>query len=96
MVLNGEELKLETSDSDKEVPTDAAKEQDTRMENATEAALEATPKTKRLLGMVVGFTLSSSSYATIALRELTKRPTSSEYQRGLRLEGRCEGENETP
>ena len=43
-----------------------------------------------LLGMVVGFTLPSSSYATIALRELMKRPTSSEYQRQLKLEGRCE------
>jgi tRNA pseudouridine13 synthase len=43
-----------------------------------------------LLGMVVGFTLPSSSYATIALRELMKRPTSSEYQSQLKLEGRCE------
>jgi tRNA pseudouridine13 synthase len=40
-----------------------------------------------LLAMVVGFTLPSSSYATIALRELMKRPTSSEYQRELKLDG---------
>jgi tRNA pseudouridine13 synthase len=45
-----------------------------------------------LLGMVVGFTLPPSSYATITLRELMKRPTSSDYQRLLKLEGRCEGE----
>jgi tRNA pseudouridine13 synthase len=45
-----------------------------------------------LLGMVVGFTLPPSSYATITLRELMKRPTSSAYQRQLKLEGRCEGE----
>jgi tRNA pseudouridine13 synthase len=31
--------------------------------------------------MVVGFTLPSSSYATVALRELMKRPTSNEFQR---------------
>lgn len=40
---------------------------------------------KPLLGMVVGFTLPSSAYATIALRELMKKPTSSEYQKGLSL-----------
>ena len=44
-----------------------------------------------LLGLVVGLTLPSSSYATVALRELMKRPTASEYQRRLRLEGSCEG-----
>jgi tRNA pseudouridine13 synthase len=38
-----------------------------------------------LLAMVVGFTLPSSSYATIALRELMKIPTSSEYQGKLKL-----------
>ncbi len=43
-----------------------------------------------LFGMVVGFTLPPSSYATIALRELTKRPTSSEYQSKLELDGKCE------
>jgi len=43
-----------------------------------------------LFGMVVGFSLPPSAYATIALRELTKRPTSSEYQSKLELTGRCE------
>ena len=43
-----------------------------------------------IYGMVVGFSLPPSSYATIALRELTKRPTSSEYQSKLELSGRCE------
>jgi tRNA pseudouridine13 synthase len=38
-----------------------------------------------LLAMVVGFSLPSSSYATIFLRELMKRPTSSEYQSELKL-----------
>jgi tRNA pseudouridine13 synthase len=42
---------------------------------------------KSLLGIVVGFTLPSSSYATIALRELMKTPTSSEYQKDLKLDG---------
>ena len=43
-----------------------------------------------LIGMVIGFTLPPSSYATVALRELMKRPTDSEYQSGLKLEGQCE------
>lgn len=38
------------------------------------------------LAMVVGFTLPSSSYATIALRELMKRPTSNDFQKELTLE----------
>jgi tRNA pseudouridine13 synthase len=42
---------------------------------------------KPILAMSVGFTLPSSSYATIALRELMKRPTSSEYQKEQKLEG---------
>ncbi len=41
--------------------------------------------------MVIGFTLPPSSYATVALRELMKRPTSTEYQTELKLEGDCEG-----
>ena len=39
-----------------------------------------------LIAMIVGFTLPSSSYATIALRELMKTPTSSEYQKSLKLD----------
>ena len=38
------------------------------------------------IAMLVGFTLPSSSYATVALRELMKKPTSSEYQKDLKLE----------
>jgi tRNA pseudouridine13 synthase len=38
-----------------------------------------------LLAMRVGFTLPSSAYATMALRELMKRPTSAAYQGGLDL-----------
>jgi tRNA(Glu) U13 pseudouridine synthase TruD len=36
-----------------------------------------------LIAMRIGFTLPSSSYATMFLRELMKRPTSSEYQSQL-------------
>mmetsp|Transcript_6937 Transcript_6937/g.14465 ORF Transcript_6937/g.14465 Transcript_6937/m.14465 type:complete len:745 (-) Transcript_6937:156-2390(-) len=43
-----------------------------------------------LFGMVIGFTLPPSSYATIALRELTKRPTASDYQSKLEVSGKCE------
>ena len=37
------------------------------------------------VGMIVGFTLPPSSYATVALRELMKKPTSNEYQKELKL-----------
>ena len=47
-------------------------------------------KKKILLGLVIGFTLPPSTYATIALRELMKRPTCSAYQSKLSLDGRCE------
>lgn len=40
-----------------------------------------------LIGMVISFTLPPSSYATIALRELMRRPTSMEYQTLLMLKG---------
>ena len=53
------------------------------LENSTNSSGEK-DKTP-LLGMVVGFTLPSSAYATIALRELMKKPTSSEYQKELGL-----------
>lgn len=38
-----------------------------------------------LVGMAIDFTLPSSAYATICLRELMKAPTSSEYQGSLEL-----------
>ena len=46
---------------------------------------------EKKVAMVIGFTLPPSAYATIALRELMKRPTSAEYQTELKLEGECEG-----
>lgn len=52
--------------------------------------ITVTPKekedSKTLVAMIVGFTLPSSSYATIALRELMKSPTSNEFQSKLKLE----------
>ena len=48
------------------------------------AAPESSPDS--LLAMRVGFTLPPSAYATIALRELMKRPTSSDYQKDLSLD----------
>jgi tRNA pseudouridine13 synthase len=43
-------------------------------------------QSNKLLGMRVELTLPSSAYATIALRELMKRPTSSEFQGELKLQ----------
>eukprot|EP00586_Coscinodiscus_wailesii_P002074 CAMPEP_0172485496 /NCGR_PEP_ID=MMETSP1066-20121228/13534_1 /TAXON_ID=671091 /ORGANISM="Coscinodiscus wailesii, Strain CCMP2513" /LENGTH=744 /DNA_ID=CAMNT_0013250795 /DNA_START=58 /DNA_END=2292 /DNA_ORIENTATION=- len=54
---------------------------------------EKTSKVKKddaaplLTALVISFTLPPSSYATIALRELMKRPTSSEYQKMLEVDG---------
>jgi len=53
-------------------------------------ALSSANDKNSLLGMVISFTLPPSSYATIALRELMKRPTIGEYQKRLKLEGSCE------
>jgi len=41
---------------------------------------------KKLVGVVVGFSLPSSAYATIFLREMMKRPTSLNFQKTLRLD----------
>ena len=38
-----------------------------------------------LIAMIVGFTLPSSAYATVALRELMKSPTSNEFQKTMKL-----------
>jgi tRNA pseudouridine13 synthase len=47
-----------------------------------------------LLGVRAGFSLPSSAYATMALRELMKRPTSSEYQTRLSLGGETNRDQE--
>lgn len=51
-----------------------------------ESSTENETKSK-LIAMNVGFTLPPSSYATIALRELMKKPTSSEFQKVLSVGG---------
>lgn len=56
----------------------------------TDSAFDADDKL--LIGLKVGFTLPPSAYATILLRELTKRPTSADYQSELLLEGDCEAD----
>jgi tRNA pseudouridine13 synthase len=48
-------------------------------------AVDESKSSSSLLAMRVGFTLPSSSYATMALRELMKRPTSAAYQGKLEL-----------
>jgi tRNA(Glu) U13 pseudouridine synthase TruD len=64
---------------------------DQEMYTQNQALQEDNQQEDIIFGMNVGFSLPSSSYATIALRELTKRPTSSEYQSKLEVGGgRCE------
>lgn len=62
------------------VQTDLMKLQGIPIKTAPESSPES------LLAMRVGFTLPPSAYATIALRELMKRPTSSDYQKDLSLD----------
>ncbi len=65
---------------------------ETKKEEESDSKAETNGDEKKMIiGMVVGFTLPPSAYATVALRELTRRPTSSEYQSRLQLEGDCEG-----
>lgn len=71
MTLNGEEITIEPPQ---------------KMEEKEGEAQSSSSPTKALVAMVVGFTLPSSSYATIALRELMKTPTSNEFQSKLKLE----------
>lgn len=70
MKLNGEEVTIEPRKTSE------------KKEDETESSLCPEP----LVAMVVGFSLPSSSYATIALRELMKTPTSNEFQSKLKLE----------
>ena len=73
----GDEKKNATNEDDEKIETTIPSEKPERKDE--------------LLGLVIGFTLPPSSYATIALRELMKRPTCSAYQSKLSLYGRCEG-----
>ena len=57
-----------------------------KMSRQGDAEIDGSRNKDPIIAMVVGFTLPSSSYATIALRELMKTPTSSEYQKTLKLE----------
>ena len=65
-------------------------------EEKTATTNPKTAEEKLIIGMVVGFTLPPSAYATIALRELTRRPTSAQYQTELSVEGDCEGKLNQP
>lgn len=74
------------------VPTDMMRLQGIQIKipNTTTAAADETGNDSKsssssLLAMRVGFTLPSSAYATMALRELMKRPTSAAYQGKLEL-----------
>jgi tRNA pseudouridine13 synthase len=62
------------------VQTDLMKLQNIEIETCSD------PSKNPLLAMRIGFTLPSSAYATVALRELMKRPTSADYQKDLSLE----------
>ena len=79
MKLNGEEITIEPP------PPNDEKEEELSSSSSSSSP-SPSPPPKPLIAMVVGFTLPSSSYATIALRELTKCPTSNEFQSKLKLE----------
>ena len=73
---------------------DSLRDLNTISDNGVVKQTEDNKGKNALLGMVVKFTLPSSAYATIALRELMKRPTSSGYQAGLSIEGNCDNTDE--
>lgn len=79
MKLNGEEITIEQ-------PENKETKEESKEEKVEGDEKESKSPPKPLIGMAVGFTLPSSSYATIALRELMKTPTSNEYQSKLKLE----------
>lgn len=81
MKLNGIKTQCKTiSDGDGD-SSKRLKESNDESKSSNESKVQ-----RHLLGMRVKFTLPSSAYATIALRELMKRPTSSEFQGELKLE----------
>jgi len=51
----------------------------------TEDDANKNEKEENLVGMVISFTLPTSSYATIAIRELMKMPTCSQFQKHLTM-----------
>ena len=77
------EIKQYTNPTEPLITTDLMKIQGHQTTNNT-----LNNEEKHLVGLVIGFTLPPSSYATIALRELMKRPTSSTYQSKLSLDGK--------
>lgn len=92
MKMNHEEIIISpaVNSGGGEEPSAGPKPDLAEMADAPQAAPDKTPPSPELLAMVISFTLPPSCYATVALRELMKRPTSSEYQSELMLEGRCE------
>jgi tRNA pseudouridine13 synthase len=66
------------------IQTDLMRHQGIEVE-ADQVAAGSSSTTSSLRAIRVGFTLPPSSYATIALRELMKRPTSSDYQSEQKL-----------
>jgi len=73
------------------VQTDLMKATSTEISFGGETPSDEKAETKEpLFGMVICFTLPPSAYATIALRELMKRPTTADYQRKLDINGKSE------
>jgi len=95
MKISAEKTTDEKSDSKAENGGKGGKEGE--QEEKTVVSEKGDPERKKesqLIGMVVGFTLPPSSYATIALRELMKKPTSADYQKQLQVSGKCESTSE--
>lgn len=99
MKLEGIELKVQIPSKTTKVgivepgTMEGQEERNTEVEEASEtletlaSAVMQSERRAPLLAMVINFTLPSSAYATIALRELMKRPTSFEYQKDLKMDG---------
>ena len=92
-LLETDLMKISAKTMDEKASSEAGGAKGDEKEENAATSEKASPEKKeenQLIGMVVGFTLPPSSYATIALRELMKKPTSADYQRQLQLSGKCE------
>lgn len=92
-LLETDLMKISAKTMDEKASSEAGGAKGDEKEENAATSEKSSPEKKeenQLIGMVVGFTLPPSSYATIALRELMKKPTSADYQRQLQSSGKCE------
>jgi tRNA pseudouridine13 synthase len=82
MTLRGEKLSVDEGGAQQSKDLEGREAEGKEEEGKKEVVVEEEGKTKKensMLGLVVGFTLQSSSYATVAMRELQRAPQLTEF-----------------